>query len=174
MYTCDLNFDATGNPVLLYVLSRDYRPGPAAGDREWTVAYWRDGKWNFSTVAKSDHNYDMGSLYILRDEWLVIAPTDTGPQKWGTGGEMVLWASTDQGRTWMRRGNLTQQSEFNHSYARRPLNARDPFFVFWADGNPDKLSESRLYFAESSGKRVWRLPYTFPEGAEWAVPELVK
>jgi hypothetical protein len=174
MYTCDLNFDAAGNPVLLYVLSRDYKPGPAAGDREWTVAYWRSGKWNFSKVATSDHNYDMGSIYILRDEWLVIAPTDMGPQKWGTGGEMVLWASKDQGKTWTRRGNLTQNSELNHSYARRPLNARDPFFVFWADGNPDKLSESRLYFADSSGRRVWRMPYTFPEGAESALPELVK
>ena len=174
LYTCDLNFDAAGNPVLLYVLSRDYRPGPAGGEREWTVAYWRKGKWNFSTVTTSDHNYDMGSIYVLPEEWLVIAPTDPGPQKWGTGGEMVLWASKDQGRTWTRRRNLTQRSELNHSYARRPRNARDPFFVFWADGNPDTLSQSRIYFADSSGRQVWRLPYTFPEGADSALPELVK
>jgi hypothetical protein len=174
LYTCDLNFDAAGNPVLLYVLSRDFKPGPGGGDREWTVAHWKDGKWKFSTVTTSDHNYDMGSLYVLRDEWLVIAPTDVGPQKWGAGGEMVLWASKDEGTTWTRRGNLTQQSELNHSYARRPLNARDPFFVFWADGNPDKLSPSRLYFADSSGKRVWRMPYTFPETADSALPELLK
>jgi hypothetical protein len=174
LYTCDLNFDAEGNPILLYVLSRDYRPGPAAGEREWTVAHWKNRKWNFSTVTTSDHNYDMGSIYVLPNEWLVIAPTDPGPQKWGTGGEMVLWASKDEGRTWTRRRNLTQQSELNHSYARRPRNARDPFFVFWADGNPDQQSESRLYFADSSGKRVWRLPYTFPKEADSALPELVK
>lgn len=174
MYTCDLNFDAAGNPILLYVLSRDFKPGPGGGAREWTVAYWKNGRWHFSTVAMSDHNYDMGSLYVLRDEWLVIGPTDPGPQKWGTGGEMVLWASKDEGRTWTRRANLTTQSELNHSYARRPLNARDPFFAFWADGNPDKLSPSRLYFADSSGQRVWRLPYTFPEGAESALPEEAK
>lgn len=174
VYTCDLNFDAAGNPILLYILSRDFKPGPAAGDREWTVAHWKNGKWNFSTVTTSDHNYDMGSIYALRDEWLVIAPTDTGPQKWGTGGDMVLWASRNEGKTWTRRASVTQRSELNHSYARRPLNARDPFFAFWADGNPDQLSPSRLYFADSTGKRVWRLPYTFPEGAESALPELLK
>ena len=174
VYTCDLNFDAAGNPILLYVLSRDFRPGPAGGEREWTVAHWRGGKWNFSTVATSDHNYDMGSLYVLKDEWLVVAPTDVGPQKWGTGGDMVLWASRDEGRTWTRRQQVTQGSEFNHSYARRPVNARDPFFAFWADGNPDTPSPSRLYFSDASGKNVFRLPYTFPAGAEWALPERVQ
>lgn len=174
MYTCDLNFDTAGNPILLYVLSRDYRPGPGGGEREWTVAHWKGGKWNFSTVTTSDHNYDMGSLYVQRDQWLVIAPTDVGPQKWGTGGEMVLWSSKDEGKSWQRVRALTHDSSLNHSYARRPRNARDPFFAFWADGNPNEKSESRLYFANSTGDRVWRLPYTFPEGADSAEPELVK
>jgi hypothetical protein len=31
-----------------------------------------------------------------------------------------------------------------------------------------------LYFTNSTGDRVWRLPYTFPEVADWAEPELVK
>lgn len=172
VYTCDLNFDEAGRPILLYVLSRDYRPGPIAGPREWTVAHWTGRAWDFSTVTTSDHNYDMGSLYVRGPEWLVIAPTDTGPQAWGGGGEMVLWASADRGKTWTRRRNLTHDSEFNHNYARRPLAARDPFFAFWADGDPNKLSASRLYFADSSGGRVWRLPYTM-EG-ETALPERVK
>lgn len=173
MYTCDLNFDPAGNPILLYVLSRDFKPGPGGGAREWTVAHWNGKAWDFSTITTSDHNYDMGSLYVLPDEWLVIGPTDVGPQPWGAGGEMVLWSSRDEGKTWSRKQTLTRGSEFNHSYARRPLNARDPFFVFWADGNPNQLSPSRLYFADSSGTHVWRLPYTFPEGADWAAPEPV-
>lgn len=171
LYTCDLNFDAAGNPILLYVLSRDFRPGPAGGPREWTVAHWRDGRWRFSTVTSSDHNYDMGSLYVMPREWLVIAPTDEGPQKWGTGGDMVLWASRDEGQTWTRRHTLTHNSEFNHSYARRPLNARDPFLAFWADGDPRALSPSRLYFADTRG-RVWRLPYTMT--TDEAEPELLQ
>jgi hypothetical protein len=173
LYTCDLNFDAAGNPILLYVLSRDYQAGPAGGAREWTVAHWQGGRWHFATVTTSDHNYDMGSLYVLDDRWIVIAPTGAGPQPWGTGGEMVLWSSRDEGKTWQRIRSITHDSPLNHSYARRPRHARDPFFAFWADGNPDQLSESRLYFTNSAGDRVWRLPYTFPAGADWAEPELV-
>jgi hypothetical protein len=44
-------------------------------------------------------------------------------------------------------------------YVRRPVNAKDPFFAFWADGNPDEPSISRLYFGDSSGERYWVLPY---------------
>ncbi len=174
LYTCDLAFDSAGRPILLYVLSRDFKPGPGGGAREWTVAHWRDQRWNFSTVTTSDHNYDMGSLYVRADEWLVFAPTDVGPQPWGTGGDMVLWASRDEGRTWTRRHTVTKNSEFNHSYARRPLGARDPFYTFWADGDPRRLSPSRLYFSDSTGQNVFRLPYTFPEGADWAAPEAVR
>ena len=174
LYTCDLNFDAAGNPILLYVLSRDFKPGPGGGEREWTVAHWKNRKWSFSTITTSDHNYDMGSLYVLRDEWVVIGPTETGPQKWGSGGEMVRWSSRDEGKTWTRTRALTRNSEFNHTYARRPRDARDPFFAFWADGDPNKLSPSRLYFADSSGEKVWRLPYTFPEGADSAAPERLR
>jgi hypothetical protein len=174
VYTCDLNFDRAGNPILLYVLSKHFAPGPAGGEREWTVAHWRGGRWNFSTVTTSDHNYDMGSLYVLDDEWLVIAPTDPGPQKWGAGGDMVLWASRDEGRTWTRRRSITGNSEFNHTYARRPRHAKDPFFAFWADGNPDRPSPSRLYFVDSSGRDLFRLPYTFPDGVDELTPERVK
>ena len=174
VYTCDLNFDAAGNPILLYVLARDFKPGPVGGAREWTVAHWRGGQWRFSVITTSDHNYDMGSLYVRGDEWLVIAPTDVGPQPGGTGGDMVLWASRDEGRTWTRRRTITAQSEFNHSYARRPREAHDPFFAFWADGDPNKPSVSRIYFTESSGERVWRLPYTFPAAADTALPERVR
>jgi hypothetical protein len=172
VYTCDLNFDAAGRPILLYLLSRDHRPGPIAGPREWTTAHWTGQRWEFSTLTTSDHNYDMGSLYVQGGEWLVIAPTDTGPQPWGGGGEMVLWASANEGRTWSRRRNITEGSEFNHNYARRPLHARDPFFAFWADGHPGKLSPSRLYFTDSTGEHLWRLPYTM--NADFAAPELVK
>lgn len=172
MYTCDLSFDPEGNPVLLYVLSRDYLPGPAGGKRRWTVAHWKGGAWRFSTVTTSDHNYDMGSLYVEPGEWRVIAPTDVGPQAWGTGGEMVLWVSPDEGRTWERRRAITSGSRLNHSYARRPVHARDPFYAFWADGDPGKLSESRLYFADSTGERVWCLPYTMKEDA--ALPAIVR
>ena len=72
---------------------------------------------------------------------------------------MCLWVSGDQGKTWALKKQITRASALNHNYARRPLNAQDPFFAFWADGDPNKLSESRLYFCPSNGERVWQLPY---------------
>jgi hypothetical protein len=159
IYTCDLNFDTSGNPVLLYVVSGDHKPGPQGAPRTWTVARWTGTTWQMSAVCQSDHNYDMGSLYIRPDRWAVIGPTQDGPQRWQTGGEMALWVSLDQGQTWKMERQITRNSPYNHSYARRPLNATDPFYAFWADGNGTNLSPSRLYFSNSDGTKVWQLPY---------------
>ena len=64
---------------------------------------------------------------------------------------------------------ITTNSVYNHTYARRPLNAKDPFFVFWADGDPTQLTPSRLYFGNSDGTHVWRLPYDM--SSPWAIPQ---
>ncbi len=171
MYTCDLNFDTNGHPVLLYVLGRHHQPGPAGDPREWTIARWTGSEWATSVVCVSDHNYDMGSLYIQPDKWLIIAPTQVGPQPWQTGGEMALWTSLDQGQTWTQTRQITRNSAYNHTYARRPLNATDPFFAFWADGDPTQFTPSHLYFSDSSGSNVWQLPYDM--GAPTATPTLM-
>ena len=108
----------------------------------------------------------MGSLYIADESWQIIGPTEPGPQLYGTGGEMARWVSRDGGQTWTKSGNLTSKSERNHSYARRPLYAHDDFYAFWADGNADKLSESRLYFCNKKGDKVWMLPYDMKQEIE--------
>ena len=162
MYTCDLNFDTNGNPVLLYVVSHNYAPGPAGDPRTWTIARWTGSQWVVSAVCQSDHNYDMGSLYIQPDRWLIIGPTQNGPQLWQAGGEMALWSSRDLGQTWTMLRQITTNSVYNHTYARRPLNAKDPFFAFWADGDPTQFTPSRLYFGSSDGTHVWQLPYDMP------------
>lgn len=171
-YTCDLNFDAAGNPLLLYVTSHGYAPGPEGDPREFCLTRWDGKAWQTSVVAQTDHNYDMGSLWVNGYAWRVIAPTEPGPQPRGGGGEVCLWLSADQGRTWALKEQLTRNSPLNHNYVRRPLNARDPFFAFWADGDPTKLSESRLYFGDSTGQHVWRLPYDM-EG-EFVKPEAAR
>jgi hypothetical protein len=171
-YTCDLNFDAAGRPVLLYVASRGHQPGPQSGPREFRVTRWDGGAWQTRVVAATDHNYDMGSLYIAADRWSVIAPTHPGPQPHGSGGELCLWTSTDQGDSWKLERQITRDSPRNHNYARRPVNARDPFFAFWADGDPGRLSESQLYFGSSTGERVWRLPSSLT--GDFARPEPVR
>ncbi len=159
VYLKDLNFDRDGNPLCLYVTSKGHEPGPQNGPREWRIARFEGGEWKTNLVCRSDHNYDMGSLYVDGSQWMVIAPTDTGPQPHQAGGEVVRWTSEDSGKTWKRTAPITRDSPRNHNYARRPVNARDPFYSFWADGDPTGFSESRLYFSNSDGSRVFELPY---------------
>jgi hypothetical protein len=159
VYLNDLNFDKDGNPVILAVISRHYQPGPKGDPREWMILHWQNKKWNEHKVCESTHNYDMGSLYIEENTWRIIAPTEAGPQKYGTGGEMAVWISKDEGNSWKRERLLTRKSERNHSYARRPLHAHSDFYAFWADGNADSLSISKLYFTNKKGNKVFVLPY---------------
>ena len=166
VYINDLGFDKNGNPVILAIISRDYRPGPKGDPREWMIIHWKNGKWNFHKVCESPHNYDMGSLYIENGLWRIIGPTEPGPQRYGTGGEMAMWISKDDGVTWEKIHNITSNSVLNNSYARRPLNAKEDFYAFWADGDADKLSESHLYFSNKNGDKVWQLPYNMKEDFE--------
>jgi hypothetical protein len=172
MYTCDLNFDRDGRPLLLYVTSRGAEPGPENDPRELTLTRWDGRAWRTHVITKNDHNYDMGSLWVSDDAWKVIAPTAPGPRPYAGGGEMCLWSSGDRGETWKFTRRVTTDSPLNHNYARRPLHARDPFFAFWADGDPAKFSESRLYFCDSAGEHVRQLPYDM-EG-EFATPVEVR
>jgi hypothetical protein len=159
VYINDLNFDSYGNPVILAIISRDFRPGPAGDPREWIVIHWKNEQWNFHKVCESTHNYDMGSLYIEGEKWKIIGPTEPGPQKYGTGGEIAMWLSKDEGQSWRKLRNITEESIRNHSYVRRPVNAHKDFYSFWADGNADKFSESHLYFSNKKGNKICELPY---------------
>ena len=163
VYLKDMGFDEQGNPVFLYITSRGHQPGPPNDPRVWRVSRWDGTQWKTTDICSADHNYDMGSLYIANDRWLIIGPTQTGPQPYQGGGEMASWESRDHGTTWNMTAQLTKNSPRNHNYAQRPLNAQDPFFVFWADGDPTQLSPSHLYFADSSGQHVWELPYTMDQ-----------
>ncbi len=158
VYIKDVNFDENGNPIALYLAGPGHQPGPKSGLREWFVLYWNGSAWENHPITTSDHNYDTGSLFVNGNEWMVVAPTENSPQQWGGGGEVVMWKSTNKGKTWERTKQLTNRSSRNHNYIRKVVNGKDPFLYFWADGNPDKMSESLLYFGDSKGN-VWQLPY---------------
>jgi len=83
--------------------------------------------------------------------WRIIAPTKPGPQPYNPGGEVVMWLSTDQGRSWTEEKQLTTDSKFNHTYVRRPTGAHPDFYAFWADGHGRQASESSLYFCDRAG-----------------------
>jgi hypothetical protein len=171
VYLKDLNFDADGRPVLLFLTSKGYQPGPSQGPHEWSTARWTGDAWEFRAIAVSDHNYDHGSLYIEPDGvWRLIAPTEPGPQAYGTGGQMALWTSGDRGESWTRVKQLTHDERCNHSYARRPVNAREDFYALWAAGDAFARSDVPLYFTDKRGSHVWRLPESMD--AESAEPEV--
>lgn len=159
VYIKDINFDEKGYPIALYLSGPGHQPGPKSGLRQWATLRWTGTEWENRPITTSDHNYDTGSMLINGNEWTVIAPTENSPQEWGGGGEVVMWKSRDQGKTWAVEKQLTKRSSRNHNYVRKVVNGKDPFMYFWADGNPDQMSESLLYFGDSKG-RVWQMPYT--------------
>lgn len=158
VYINDVNFDARGHPIVLYVVSRGHEPGPQNGPRLWTIAHWTGRTWAFHDVTTCTHNYDMGSLYVEGRTWRILGPTEPGPQEHGTGGEVAAWISRDEGKTWRKTADLTADSPYNHSYVRRPVNAHPAFYALWADGHAFQPSPSRLYFTNRPGDTVWMLP----------------
>lgn len=170
VYLKDMQFDAAGNPVCLYLTSGGHEPGPKNAPREWKVSFWRAGQWHTRTITTSDHNYDMGSLWIQGTNWKVVAPLQSGPQPHGGGGEVMEWHSEDAGESWTLTQAITKGSKFNHNYIRQVQGGQSAFLYFWADGNPDSFSKSRLYFADQKGQ-VWRLPYRMRRA--WAKPRKI-
>lgn len=157
VYVEDVVFDAAGRPNILFITSRGHESGPKNDPRAWVIAQWTGETWKFSEITTADNNYDTGSLYVAKDRWRLIAPSEAGPQPYNPGGEMCLWTSDDQGSTWRLEKQLTSGSVRNHTYARRPVNAHPDFYAFWADGNARQPSESRLYFCNQGGD-VFQLP----------------
>jgi hypothetical protein len=158
VYLKDMGFDTDGNPICLHVRSNGHEPGPLSAPYEWCITKWDGQNWQTSVVTTSDHNYDMGSLYISDKDWKIVGPTELGAQKWGVGGELAVWRTKNKGENWKRIKRLTKNSIQSHAYVRRPVNFKAPFCFFWADGNSHEFSKSELYFGDFNGD-IWKLPY---------------
>lgn len=160
VYMKDLVYDDEGRPVVLVLTSKGYESGPENGPRWWVAAHWTGEDWRLKQICTSDSNYDTGCLHVHGDTWTLIAPTQQGPQPYNPGGEVALWRSEDAGESWTMVRQLTEGSEYNHTYVRRPVNAHPDFAGIWADGHARRPSDSRIYFCDLSGEHVWRLPPT--------------
>jgi hypothetical protein len=158
VYLKDIQFDAGGRPILVYLTSKHHEPRPGAGPHAWHTAHWTGDGWRIRDVATSDHNYDFGQLYAEANTWKLVAPLAPGPAPFMTGGEVEMWQSSDDGATWAKLKSLTHDSPRHHTFVRQPLNPHDDFYAFWADGDPSKASDSSLYFTDKQGSGVWRLP----------------
>ena len=172
VYLSDVQFDSAGHPLILVVLSKGFESGPENGPREWRIARWTGTEWKEqATGITSGSNYDVGPLYVESDTaWRIIGPTQMGPQPYNPGGEIAMWLTGDAGLTWKMVRQMTKDSEMNHTFVRRPVNASPEFYGFWADGHGRKPSESRLYFCNQKGD-VFRLPQNMT--GEFAAPERV-
>ena len=87
-----------------------------------------------------------------------------------TGGEVSLWTSIDEGKSWTRKKQMTVNSPRNHCYPRRPINAHPDFYAIWADGNGREPSESNIFFCDIEGN-VFRLPRQFDGDAASPIDE---
>lgn len=131
VYLKEVAFDGEGHPVILYLTTKGYESGPANGPRQWQTARWTGREWEIRAVTTSDHNYDHGGLWIASDgAWRIFAPTEPGPQPFTAGGDMVLWLSRDGGASWKKIRQLTHGGHWNHSYAKKPVNAHPIFMLF--------------------------------------------
>ena len=172
VYLKDIRFDREGRPIILYITSKGFEAGPGNGPRTWTTAHWTGKRWDIQAVTTSDNNYDMGSLFIEKDgTWRIIAPTETGPQPYNPGGEMAVWVSENNGKTWTQQRQITVNSKRNHTYARAVANAHPGFYALWADGHGREPSESNLYFCNRAGD-VFALPRRM--SGPFEKPELIE
>jgi hypothetical protein len=174
VYLNNITLDRQGNPIILVVSSSDHRPGPQGDPRTWEVLHHKEGEWREHRITQSTHNYDTGSLWVDSDDmWHVMGPTETGPQRWGCGGEIALWSSRDEGVTWNKVRDVTRNSPRNHTYVRPVVNAPEnsSFYLLWADGDPLKESISKLYFTNRDGTVVRQLPYDMDQ--EFATPKIM-
>jgi hypothetical protein len=159
VYLKEIAFDRDRRPVILYLTSASYESGPKSDPHIWHTARWTGSAWEIREFTRSDHNYDFGALWLEPDgTWRIFAPTDPGPQPYTTGGDIVMWTSRDQGKSWKRIRRLTASTERNHGYVRKPVNAHPGFYGLWADGDTLKPSISHLYFTDKDGSAVWQLP----------------
>lgn len=174
VYITDLAYDAAGNPIIGYVTSKGFESGPESEPRQFRVAHWTGDTWKYSDVCHVDNNYEYAMFYMEEAHNGVIRMVgsfEDGPQAYNTGGEISQWVSFDNGDSWIKEFQLTENSELNQCFPRRTIDANPGFYALWAEGNGREKSLSNLLFSTKDG-RVYALPRHMHE--DWQEPILLR
>jgi len=94
VYLKNITLTPGGEPVILYLLvdSGEYNPGPVTPERQLMTARWDGSQWIIRPAITTNHNYDFGFLAIEDSgQWRLTGPFLSGPQDYGTGGEVGIW-----------------------------------------------------------------------------------
>lgn len=159
VFLLDMDFDSDGYPVLLVITSRNSDPVENQFDGTLGIVHRVNNSWDLVEICDADNINDSGTLSTQSGYWEVLASAGHTGKKGVAGGEITRWISKNEGLNWIKDRDVTYNSQYPNSFVRRPLNARKDFHAIWADGDPEKISESKLYFTNSEGNKVWVLPY---------------
>ena len=159
VYLKDLNFEPPGRPVILYLTTGGYAPGPKSGERA-VVHRTLDGR-DLARGARSRPAITTTTMarYTSKETNGESSPPPN-PARSRTA-PAARWSLDERRRRRQRgrsSGNSRTTADSITRTRRRPVNAHPQFYALWADGNPHEPSESRLYFTDRDGGRVWQLP----------------
>jgi hypothetical protein len=162
IYLKDLVLDADGRPWVLVVARR-------AGDpqRSWLLGRLDRGRWRWSEVTTSDHDYDTGCLWLEGGDAWVLGPSLPGAQPGTTGGDLALLRG--RGDHWRMVARITADPGRNHSYVRRPLHARPDFAAFWGAAHSEDFSPVQLHCFDAAEGKARAMPLDMPDRS--AVPQ---
>jgi hypothetical protein len=170
-----LKYLPDGRPVILFLTSKGFASGPQNDPRALMLATWTGSDWEMRAVTTCDNNYDYAFLdFLPNGTWQILGAIDPGPQRYNPGGEIAIWRSTDEGRTWQKTRAVTQNSQRNQNFPRLPVNAQQDFYALWADGDARQLSDSALYYCNQDGTKVYQLPIDITGDDELVDPVLVR
>ncbi len=152
-YIKEVRFDPAGRAVVTLITSKTCWAGPDNGEVTWwMMRETSDKHWKRTKITTSDHPYDHGSLYFASDtDWKLVAPTSPGVDRFGTGGQMMLWESRDAGESWSAVREMTDAAS-NHTYARPVFNGHNDLAWIWAQGRAHEPSSSQLWVADVNGQ----------------------
>jgi hypothetical protein len=98
VYIMDINVDAGGNPLILFLTSQHHATGPKGDPRTWKTLHWYQGVWHERDITTSSNNYDWGNGCVAdkeqrdevdtsgahsqeRSQSHLCSPGDTGPRR---------------------------------------------------------------------------------------------